>query len=341
MKQHAEPNKTPPARPARGRWWLVATTVTVGVIAVAAGLVGWDYGRRNQAEAVVSRLQLKDIPFNGARAYEYLKQICQIGPRRSGSEGMAKQQKLLKEHFEKLGATVRLQKFTAPDPRNGQPVAMANLIVHWKPERTERILLCTHYDTLPYPLMDRHNPRGRFVGANDGGSGVALLMELGNEMAKLDCKYGIDFVFFDAEEYIFNQYYHPFFLGSTHFARDYKKNPPKYRYRCGILLDMIGDADLQLFQEQYSAWWSDTRPLVRDIWSTAGRLGVREFIARPKHEVRDDHVPLHDIAQIPTIDIIDFDYPPWHTQGDTVDKCSALSLAKVGWVLREWLKAVQ
>lgn len=293
----------------------------------------------NHAAAATSALRLEDISFDGARAYEYLRQLCEIGPRRSGSPGMVAQQELLVAHFERLGADVRLQRFTGTDPRDGRPVPMANLIVHWHPEKHERILLCAHYDTLPLPMLDRENPRGRFIGANDGGSGVALLMELGNEMAALQCQYGIDFVFFDAEEYIFRQH-DPFFLGSEHFARQYRDNPPGYRYRYAVLLDMIGDADLQIYQERHSMGWRDSRPLVQGIWATARRLGVREFVPRQKYAIKDDHLALHDIAGIPSCDIIDFDYPPWHTQGDTLDKCSALSLAKVGWVVREWLQNV-
>jgi hypothetical protein len=94
-------------------------------------------------------------------------------------------------------------------------------------------------------------------------------------------------------------------------------------------------------------FWKDTRPLVVDIWNTAEKLGVKEFIPRRKHEVRDDHLPLRNIGKIPTCDIIDFDYPRsprnayWHTTADTPERCSALSLAKVGWVLQEWLKQVE
>ena len=105
------------------------------------------------------------------------------------------------------------------------------------------------------------------------------------------------------------------------------------------VFDMVGDAQLQLPQERNGLRWRDTRPLIDEIWATARRLGVREFIARPGYEIRDDHVMLHNLGGIPICDVIDFDYPPWHTQGDTPDKCSALSLAKVGWVTREWLKA--
>ena len=309
------------------------------VFVIAAGILVIPHlsENDNHAEAAVSRLRLEDIPFNGQRAYEYLKQLTAIGPRRSGSEGMTKQQKLIIEHFQKLGATVELQQFTAPDPRDKSRVPMTNIIVHWKPERKERILLCTHYDTLPFPMLDRRNPQGRFVGANDGASGVALLMELGNDMKNVDSPYGVDFVLFDGEEYIFRQY-DRFFLGSEFFARQYRDNPPDYKYVYAVLLDMIGDADLQLPQERYSMDWQDSRKLVGQIWATARRLGVKEFIPRKKHYIRDDHLPLHNIAGIPACDIIDFDYPHWHTEGDTEDKCSPLSLAKVGWVIREWLQ---
>jgi glutaminyl-peptide cyclotransferase len=102
----------------------------------------------------------------------------------------------------------------------------------------------------------------------------------------------------------------------------------------------VGDSDLQVYEERNSLLWRDTRGLVEDIWATAARLGVRDFIAKPKHEVDDDHVMLHNLGRIPCIDVIDFDYPPWHTQADTPDRCSPLSLAKVGWVLREWLSRV-
>jgi hypothetical protein len=217
---------------------------------------------------------------------------------------------------------------------------MANLIARWHPDRKERILLCAHYDTLPLPMLDPVNPRGTFVGANDGASGVALLMELAHEITDLRTPYGIDFVLFDGEEFIF-RHTDRYFLGSEYFARQYAGEPPGFRYRWGVLLDMIGDADLQIYQERNSMWWRDVRPLVEEIWATAGRLGVREFIPKKKYAIQDDHVPLHDIGGIPICDVIDFDYPPWHTQADTPEQCSALSRAKVGWVIREWLASVR
>jgi len=318
----------------------VAAVVLVVGVAVAAWEFFDGHGTNGHAVAAGPELKLEDIPFNGTQAYEYLKQLCAIGPRPSGSPGMETQQKLLAAHFQKLGGQVEFQRFRAPHPQTGVAVPMANIVVRWHPERTSRILLCGHYDTLPYPMRDPDNPRGRFVGADDNASGVAVLMELARDMPSLPTKYGVDFLLLDGEEYIFREQ-DRFFLGSEYFAREYVKHKPPYRYRWGVLLDMVGNADLQIHEERNSLFWRDTRGLVADIWSTASRLGVREFIAKPKHEIEDDHLMLHDVGHIPCIDVIDFDYPPWHTQGDTPERCSPLSLAKVGWVLREWLKAVK
>ena len=320
---------------------LFLIAVIVLACAILAGLLLYiKFGSNDTASAAVSALRLQDIPFNGQQAYEYLKQLCAIGPRPSGSPGMEAQQKLLAEHFKKLGGIVVFQRFQIPHPVDKTPVSLANMIIHWHPQSTDRILLCAHYDTLPFPMLDKRDPRGIFLGANDNAGGVALLMELAHQISKIDCKYGIDFLLIDGEEFIFSNR-DRYFLGSEYFAREYVNNPPKYRYRYGVLLDMIGDKDLQIYQERNSLGWKDTRLLVEDIWSLAARLGVREFIPRPKYEIRDDHIMLHNISSIACIDVIDYDYPPWHTQSDTPENCSALSLAKVGWVLVEWLKTVQ
>ncbi len=343
--RHAATGRQPSRLRPVARRLSAQTVFLIGSVALASLLVGavalWAQWRSTGGASgrYVSDLTLEQIPFNGARAYEYLKQLCDIGPRPSGSPGMARQQELLEEHFRKLGGEVHFQRFQYRHPVDGSAVPIANLIVHWHPDRKERILLCAHYDTLPYPLLDPVNPKGRFIGANDGASGTALLMEMAHVIPKLDTRYGIDFVLFDAEEFIFRQN-DRYFVGSEYFARQYIAEPPPYRYRWGVLVDMIGDADLQIYQERYSMSWPQTRQLVEQIWSTARRLGVREFIPRPKHAVRDDHIPLNLIAGIPTCNIIDFDYPPWHTEADTPDKCSPLSLAKVGWVLWEWLNTV-
>jgi Zn-dependent M28 family amino/carboxypeptidase len=248
---------------------------------------------------------------------------------------MKEQQNLLEKHFADLGATVVRQTFRVRHPLDGSAVEMVNLIIQWRPDAKERYLLCAHYDTRPYPDQDRRNPRGRFVGANDGASGTALLMELGRQMKGLTGKNGVDFVLFDGEELVYSEK-DEYFLGSTYFSRVYRQSPPDYRYRQGVLLDMVGDADLRIRQEQNSIRLA--RYVVGDVWGAAARLGVREFEQAVGHNVRDDHLPLNEIANIRTCDVIDFDYPYWHTEADTPDKCSAESLEKVGKTVYEWLR---
>ena len=101
---------------------------------------------------------------------------------------------------------------------------------------------------------------------------------------------------------------------------------------------MVGDANLKIYQEKTCTAWRDTRPLVKEIWATAAKLGVKEFIPSVGYKVGDDHLPLRNTAKIPTCDIIDFDYLPWHTSNDTPQHCSGSSLAKVGWVIYQWLQ---
>jgi len=315
----------------------------------AVGLAMLNRQSGTEAAQVARVFKPSDTPFNGQRAYGFLKEICAIGPRIAATEGMRKQQELLKAHFEKLGGRVTMQEFQARHPESGERVDLANMIVEWHPERKNRILLCAHYDTRPFP-DEEPNPRLRkapFIGANDGASGAAFLAEMAYHMPKLDSRFGVDFVLFDGEELVYDGARDPYFLGSEHFAREYVAKPPEHRYRWGVLVDMIADKELQLYREVNSMSWPDTRPLVLDIWETARQLGVREFIHRNGHEVRDDHLPLRNIGRIPTCDIIDFDYPRpygpnyWHTTKDIPENCSAESLTKVGAVILAWLQKVR
>ena len=280
--------------------------------------------------------------FSGTRAMEYLKAMCEFGPRPSGSIGMQKQREFLIRHFQKAGAKVFRQAFRSRDGRTGEWIRMENLIVSWHPSRNERVLLGAHYDTRPYPDRDRRQPKGVFLGANDGASGVAVLMELADSMVELKGSVGVDFVLFDAEEYVFEEGRDSYCLGSLFFARQYaasrKAGTISYTYRCGVILDMVGDRNLAIWQEQQSVEWPDTRPVVNSIWATAEQLKVREFIPRPKYVINDDHVPLRMTGGIPTCDIIDFDYPHWHTTQDVPANCSAKSLGLVGQVMLAWLQ---
>jgi glutaminyl-peptide cyclotransferase len=290
--------------------------------------------------AKTSRVENSLPEFDSDRAFGYLTKICDIGPRISGSQGMEQQQQLIAGHFAKLKAQVKFQSFDAPHPLNGKPVRMNNIIVTWDPQATERVLLACHYDTRPHADRDP-NPRlaseGTFLGANDGASGVALLMELGNQIRAIKPTYGVDFVFFDGEELVYGER-DPYFLGAEYFSKQYRDKPPDHKYVCGVLVDMIGGKKLQLYQEINSLNYA--AEVTQSVWKTARRLGVKEFVARPKHDVRDDHLALNEIAGIPSCDIIDFGYEHWHTTKDVPAACSGESLAKVGRVLLAWLEEV-
>ena len=284
-------------------------------------------------------------PIDGSRALGYLKSLCDLGPRPSGSQAMMKQKELIQNHFEPLAKDAHTQSFLVKNPLGGPKVRITNLIFRWNPDASERLLVCAHYDTRPLPDRDP-NPmaqrNGRFIGANDGASGVALLMELAHHADRFEGPLGVDFVLFDAEELVYVDKRDRYFLGSIGFAQQYKAGRhPGGKYRYGVLLDMVGDKDLQIYQEVNSTRFRDTRPLVNNIWAIAARLGVSEFKPRTKHRVDDDHVPLNRIGKIPVCDIIDFDYPHWHTESDVPRNCSGESLAKVGWVVLEWLRSEQ
>jgi len=329
MDELINPVKHVDPRTRRVRAWGVSL-----ILLLVAGLI-WTFGTESQV--VRANPTPNPGPLDPQRAMGYLEAVCKLGTRYSGSPGMEAQRELLQKHFEQFECEIKWQPFDAPHPLSGRPVRMQNLIVSMHPEARERVVLCCHFDTRPFP--DREvSPtarKGLFVGANDGASGVALFMELAHHLAKVETTYGVDFVFFDGEELVYNEQ-GKYFLGSEFFARDYRDRPPAHRYVYGILVDMIGDKTLTIYQEQNSLVYAPE--LVDSVWEVARKLKVREFIPRPKHEIRDDHLPMNDLAKIPTIDIIDFDYNYWHTRKDIPANCSGHSLALVGAVLLEWLQ---
>ena len=318
--------------------WLGSRRVLLGAVAllVAGAGVGLVMSA-TRSRGPVFPTPVPSDRFDGALALEYLEKICEIGPRISATPGMRTQQEVLRRHFEALGATVERQSVKATQPsKRGRKFRLVNLVVHWHPQAKRRVLLGAHYDTRP--IADRE-PVARdwkkpFLGANDGASGVAFLMELGRRIPKLDLKVGVDFVFFDAEEYIFVPNYDKFFLGSEYFVRRYVRDKPDYRYEAVVVVDMIGDRDLEILPDQRSLQHAEG--LVSEIWGIAGELGVRQFVLQRGPDILDDHVAFQD-AGIPAIDLIDFEYPHWHRLSDTPDKCSAESLDAVGRVLLEWL----
>lgn len=283
------------------------------------------------------------VPFDGKRAMTYLNAICGIGHRISGTKNMEKQQELIKKHFEDLGAKVAFQSFEAKQNSVKGKVPMTNIVVSFQPEKKRRVILCSHYDTRPIADQEPEkrnwqDPQKPFVSANDGGSGVAFLMEMAHHMKELKTNVGVDFVFFDGEEFI----YRPeganrdeYFIGSKHFAQTWRKAKERPDYSAAILLDMIAGKNFQIHLEGHS--WRRAPELCRDIWGIAKEQQVRAFVPTIKHEVLDDHIELQKVY-IPAIDLIDFDYAHWHRLTDTPDKCSGESMEQVAKVLSVWLQ---
>lgn len=321
-------------------WGLIAALLLIGAWLIVSG---GDLFRRGAVavEAPTSR----PIPgrYDPKRAMGYLRDLCEFGPRPSGSAAMERQQQYLEAFFEQQGATVTRQAFETRHPQDGSPVTMTNLIASWHSERPRRFLFCAHYDTRPYPDRDPSNKRGIFIGANDGASGTAGLMELAHQMDDLPSDVGVDMVLFDGEEFVWEDGRDRYFIGSTYFAENYKNAPPQNPYTAGVLLDMIGDRELKLYYEANSLRFA--KDVARSFWKQAQELGVQAFVMRQRHNLRDDHLPLNQIARIPTIDVIDFDYPRpgigapsyWHTEQDIPEHCSGESIAAVVWVAHQWL----
>ena len=293
--------------------------------------------------------QVKPIPFDGGRAIEYLKGLCDLGPRVSGSAPMKKQQDLLVAHFEKYGGKVTRQEFQAKQYSRKDKVGMTNLIVSWFPDRARRVILSTHYDTRPmaHEEPNRQSWNRPFPSANDGTSGVAFLMELAHHMKDVPTAYGVDFVLFDGEEYVFEPSGpfgggDKFFFGSEHFAEEYTKAKKgrKYEYHAALLFDLFAHPGAVFRVEGHS--YESAPKLVEQVWQVAVAVGVPAFKWEAGPAISDDHLALNR-AGIPAVDVIDFDgyRPHWHKLSDTPDKCSDKQLAEVAKVVTAWLQLIR
>jgi glutaminyl-peptide cyclotransferase len=319
-----------------------AVLLAVGVEGCMNGSAETPTRKSGDAFAADREEPAKPADFDAKRALGYLEELCKIGPRISGSEGMKKQQQMLEKHFKEQGGKIEWQRFTATqksDPRR-QEVSMANLIVSWFPDRNRRVILCSHYDTRPLADQepDARNWRKPFLSANDGGSGVAFLMELAHHIKDIKINVEVDFVIFDGEEYVFQEG-DDYFFGSRHFGRTYRKMRRKPNYSAAILLDMVAGKKPHFPIDPYS--WEHASDLVRAVWSIARELECSAFdVSSFGRSMSDDHVPLNENG-IPAIDIIDARYPHWHRLSDVPANCSGESMAQVAKVLSVWLQRVK
>lgn len=271
--------------------------------------------------------------FSGKEAFEYLLAQTNFGPRNPGSIGHANCLNYLVRELNNHADTVSTQEFIHIG-YSGEQIRMTNIIASFNLRATNRILLAAHWDTRPYADLDKDpkNHSKPIIGANDGASGVAVLLQLAKIMNQNPPPIGVDIVLFDGEDFGRAGDLANYALGSKYFA---KNKPPNFNPRFGILLDMIGDAQLKIPQEKASLRYAPE--VVRHVWQLAERLGLREFVHEEGPEVYDDHIPLNEVG-IKTINLIDFEYPDethryWHTMEDTADKCSPSSLEVIGTLL--------
>ncbi len=250
---------------------------------------------------------------------EYVRGQVAFGPRPPGSAALAKCRDWIKGRLESFGYKVEDDAFDAATPRGS--VRMHNLIA--KKDRGGKgvIALASHYDT---KLMEGM----RFVGANDAGSSTGLLLELARVLAGRKSDLEIWFLFLDGEEAFEEWSAVDGTYGSRHLAERWKKEGIAGRIRALILLDMIGDKNLDLYKELNSTRW-----LSNMFWNTAVEIGLGHILSDYAAAMEDDHIPFLK-AGIDAVDLIDFNYGPensfWHTDADTLDKVSAESLEKVG-----------
>ena len=264
---------------------------------------------------------------DAARAFAHLRAQVECGPRLPGSPGAACARRYFTSHL--LGAAERVaaQEFRLPDPYGDDSLALVNVLAHFHTERAARVVLGAHYDSRPW--ADRDSGAAALLpvpGANDGASGAAVLLEVATALAHWDPGIGVDLVFFDGEDYGREGDPQHYLLGSRFFVR----TMGAYRPLAMLLVDMVGDADLRIPMEGNSLALAPV--LTRLVYAVAESLGVEAFAAVPGQAVLDDHVPFLE-AGIPAVDLIDFDYEPWHTTRDLPESCSPQSLADVTRVL--------
>lgn len=269
---------------------------------------------------VVAAIPDGPAEFDAARAYEHLKKLVDIGPRPPGSEAIKKTQQYISRELKSYGLKVIEDNFQADTTRG--PVEMKNIVAELPGQRSDIVVISGHYDT---------KLQAGFIGANDGGSSSAAVLEMARVLTQAKPEYTLWFVFFDGEEAFVdwsanngmdNTY------GSRHMVSKLKNDDALRRVKAMVLVDMIGDKNLELLRDAESTPW-----LLNVIWNTARRLGHSRHFLEGEGGYSDDHIPFKD-AGVPVVDLIDFNYGPsnqyWHSNQDTLDKVSGESLKVVG-----------
>ena len=276
--------------------------------------------------------------FDKDNAFRYLVEQCEFGPRNPNSNGYKQCLDYLQKTLSGFADTILLQPFVLDDLVNEESYDLTNIIARFKVDEPEQLLIGAHWDTRPWADEDpepekRNDP---IIGANDGASGVAVVLELARILNASPPPIGVTLVLFDGEDMGRSGIPKSYAQGSLAFAKDLPIEKPDE----AIILDMIGDAELHIPIERFS--YQQNRKLVKKLWGLAKELSLDAFESRIVHTIYDDHVPLWAEAKIPAIDIIDFNYPNsyanyWHTTQDLPENCSAESLGQVGTLLVHYI----
>lgn len=284
----------------------------------------------------------REVPaFSEDSAYAFVENQVEAGPRNPNSKGHRQtRQYLVKKLRDYAGNNVFVQEFTH-EGYEGDTLDMANIIAAFNTQSSDRIMLCAHWDTRPRADQAGTNENEPITGADDGASGVAVLLELARIFSQNPPPIGVDIIFFDGEDYGREGDNANYFLGSRYWAN----NPPvrNYNPRFGILLDMVGGQNATFPKEGYSMQFAPS--LMNEIWEIADQMGYDTlFVDQKGARISDDHYIVNELANIPTIDIIRHTVgsnggaefaPYWHTHRDTLDVIDKNVLDAVGEVLTE------
>ena len=266
------------------------------------------------------------VEFNGRTALTYIQRQMSFGPRIPNKPGHQQEADWLLAELRARADTVIVQEINHR-LRNGEVLHLRNFFARFRPQATERVLFLAHWDTRPMADKSANLAQQRMPvpGADDGASGVAVLLGVADALKARPPANGVDLLFVDGEDYGDFADTNDVLIGSRWFAAH---QPPGYQPLFAVLFDMVGDKDLQIYQEGQSVAFAPE--VVQRVWRVAAERGhERQFIPSVRHTLTDDHVSLQK-AGIHAIDVVDFDYPYWHTTEDTIDKVSAESLQIVG-----------
>lgn len=300
---------------------------------------------KKQVEEVVEQYKPVAPEFNADSAFNFVKKQVEFGPRVPNTPAHRKTADWIANTLKKYCDTIYLQKASVKAFDNTM-LSMINIIGSFNPEKTQRILLCAHWDTRPFADQDSINKEKAISGANDGGSGVGILLEVARQLSIKRPELGVDIIFFDTEDYgqpddsKLTPVENSWCLGSQYWSTT--PHVPAYTAKYGILLDMVGAPNAKFAWEQTSI--KHAEPILHKVWSTASKIGYSShFVYFKKNGIIDDHLYINSLIGIPTIDIIEYDptsssgtfTKAWHTHSDNLDNVDPRTLKAVGQTVLE------